>query len=100
MDPSDQSIAICTEKIIMNKASIRIPRKLQFPLLVATFPTLAMLLFWSQLTFAQEPNQQVFRSPEEASGALFAAVQKADNRALLEILWRGGEGPNLFRRSC
>src|SRR5579864_6259487 len=75
----------------MNKASIRIPRKLQFPLVVATLPTLAMLLFWSQQTFAQEPNQQVFRSPEEASSALFAAVQKADNRALLEILGAAGK---------
>ena len=51
---------------------------------------LVTLALSSQLFFAQEPNQQGFRSPEEASGALFAAVQQADNRALLEILGPGG----------
>ena len=51
---------------------------------------LVTLALSSQLFFAQEPNQQGFRSPEEASGALFAAAQQADNRALLEILGPGG----------
>ena len=52
---------------------------------------LVTLALSSQLSFAQEPIQQVFRSPEEASGALFAAVQEADNRALLEILGPAGK---------
>jgi Protein of unknown function (DUF2950) len=76
----------------MNEANIRVPRKLQlFRLPLATLSILAMLLFWSQVTFAQEPNQQVFRSPEEASGALFAATQQTDNPALLEILGPAGK---------
>jgi hypothetical protein len=57
-------------------------------LVAASF--LVTLVLSSQLFFTQEPNQRVFRSPEEASGALFAAVQEADNRALLEILGPGG----------
>ena len=57
-------------------------------LVTASF--LVTLVLSSQLFFAQEPNQQGFRSPEEASGALFAAAQQADNRALLEILGPGG----------
>jgi hypothetical protein len=55
---------------------------------------LATLVLSSQLFFAQEANQRVFRSPDEASGALFVAVQEADNRALLEIL--GPEGKDLI----
>jgi hypothetical protein len=60
-------------------------------LTLATASFLVTLLLSSQLSFAQEPIQQVFRSPEEASGALFAAVQEADNRALLEILGAAGK---------
>jgi len=59
-------------------------------LTLVTASFLVTLALSSQLFFAQEPNQQGFRSPEEASGALFAAVQQADNRALLEILGPGG----------
>lgn len=55
-------------------------------LMLVTAAFLLTLVLGSQLSFAQETNQRVFRSPEEASGALFTAVQQADNRALLEIL--------------
>ena len=57
-------------------------------LVVASF--LVRLVLSSQLSLAQEPNQQVFRSPEEASGALFAAVRQGDDRALLKILGAAG----------
>lgn len=59
-------------------------------LTLVTASFLGTLVLSSQLLFAQEPNQQGFRSPEEASAALFAAAQQADNRALLEILGPGG----------
>jgi len=55
-------------------------------LTLATVALLVTLVFSGQLTLAQEPNQQVFHTPEEANDALFAAAQQTDNRALLEIL--------------
>jgi Protein of unknown function (DUF2950) len=59
--------------------------------MLVTAAFLLTLVPRSQLSFAQETNQRVFRSPEEASGALFTAVQLADNRALLEILGAAGK---------
>lgn len=52
---------------------------------------LSTLILSSQLTLAQQPSQQVFHSPEEASAALFAAAQQIDNHALLEILGPTGK---------
>lgn len=52
---------------------------------------LPILTLSSQLTFARQVNQQVFHSPDEASAALFAAVQENDNRSLLEILGPAGK---------
>lgn len=76
----------------MNEATIRVIRRLQSPrLLLATLSILSTLTLSSQLTLAQEPNQKVFHSPEEASDALSAAAQQADNRALLEILGPAGK---------
>jgi hypothetical protein len=63
-------------------------------LILVTAAFLLTLVLSSQPSFSQETNQQVFRSPEEASGALFTAVQQADNRALLEIL--GATGKDLI----
>jgi len=60
-------------------------------LTLVTASFLVALVLSGQPSIAQEPNQQGFRSPEEASGALFAAVQQADNRALLEILGAAGK---------
>jgi DUF2950 family protein len=59
-------------------------------LILVTAAFLLTLVLSSQLS-AQETNQRVFRSREEASGALFTAVQQADNRALLEILGAAGK---------
>jgi hypothetical protein len=85
------SIAIYMERYIMNETT-KVIRKLQFPrLLLATVSVLSMLAFSSQATLAQQPNQQVFHSPEEASAALFAAAQQTDNRALLEVLGPAGK---------
>ena len=75
----------------MNEATVAVSRKLHFHHLLAGFSTLAALILSSQLMLGQEPNQRVFHSPEEASGALFAAAQQADNRALLEILGPAGK---------
>ena len=58
---------------------------------LAAVSLLVTLVFSSQLTLAQEPNQQVFHSPEEASAALFAAAQQTDNRALLGVLGAAGK---------
>jgi Protein of unknown function (DUF2950) len=60
-------------------------------LTLATVSLLATLVFSSRLTLAQDPNQQVFHSPEEASAALFTAAQQTDNRALLAILGPAGK---------
>jgi len=78
----------------MNKRKTRVEKDLRFRvswLTLATVSLLATLVFDSQLTLAQEPNQQVFHSPEEASAALFAAAQQTDSRALLEILGPAGK---------
>ena len=56
----------------------------------ATVSLLATCVFSSQLTIAQEPDQQVFHSPEEASAALFVAAQQTDDRALLDVLGPAG----------
>jgi hypothetical protein len=56
-----------------------------------TLALVATLVLCGQLGLAEESNQQVFRSPEEASAALFAAARQTDNRALLEILGPAGK---------
>jgi hypothetical protein len=79
------------ERYIMNETT-KVIRKLQFPrLLLATLSVLSMLALSSQVTLAQQPDQQVFHSPEDAGAALFAAAQQTDNRALLEILGPAGK---------
>jgi hypothetical protein len=81
-------------EIIMNKGKTRVEKDLRFrvsELPLAAVSILPTLLLWSQLTLAQELNQQVFHSPEQASAALFAAAQQTDNRALLEILGPAGK---------
>jgi len=42
-------------------------------------------------TFAQEPGQQTFASPEDAGGAFFAAMQAQDDQAPLRILGPAGK---------
>jgi hypothetical protein len=81
-------------EIIMCEAKTNFEKDLRFRfswLTLATVSLLVTLVFGSQLTLAQEANQQVFHSPEEASAALFAAAQQTDNRALLEILGPSGK---------
>jgi hypothetical protein len=78
----------------MCEAKKRFEKDLRFRfswLTLATVSLLVTLVFSSQLTLAQEPNQQVFHSPEEASAALFAAAQQTDNRALLGVLGPAGK---------
>jgi hypothetical protein len=58
---------------------------------LAAASILSTFILSSQLTLAQQPNQQVFHSPEEASTALFAAAQQNDNRALLAVLGPAGK---------
>jgi hypothetical protein len=77
------------ERYIMNETT-KVRRKLQFPRLLATLSILSMLALSSQ-AFAQQPDQQVFHSPEDAGAALFAAAQQTDNGALLEILGPAGK---------
>jgi hypothetical protein len=78
----------------MNKGKTRAENDLRFRvsgLWLAAVSILATLILWSQLALAQQLNQQSFHSPEEASAALFAAAQRTDNRALLEILGPAGK---------
>lgn len=70
----------------MKEGTITVLRKRKLHRLLAGVSFVAALTFSSQLMLAQESNQKVFPSPEEASAALFGAAQQADNRALLEIL--------------
>jgi hypothetical protein len=78
----------------MFEAKKRLEQNLRFRiswLALATVSLFVTLACSSLLTFAQEPNQQVFHSPEEASAALFAAVQQTGNRALLGVLGPAGK---------
>ena len=54
-----------------------------------TFPLLVM--GYSQLSLAQKSGPKTFSSPGEASGALFQAVQNADEEAVESILGAGKE---------
>jgi hypothetical protein len=40
---------------------------------------------------AQQPGQKTFSSPEDASNALFTAIQSNDEKVMLEILGRDGK---------
>lgn len=78
----------------MSEAKKTFEKDLRFQisgLLLAAASILSTLILSSQLTLAQQPKQQVFNSPEEASAALFAAAQHTDNRFLLEILSPAGK---------
>lgn len=78
----------------MSEAKKTFEKDLRFQvsgLLLAAASILSTLILSSQLTLAQQPKQQVFNSPEEASAALFAAAQHSDNRFLLEILSPAGK---------
>jgi hypothetical protein len=46
---------------------------------------------WSIRSAAQQPGQKMFSSPEDASNALFTAIQSNDEKAMLEILGRDGK---------
>jgi hypothetical protein len=51
------------------------------------------MLLWTvvQPCLAQSPQQPTFQSPEEASRALFSAVQRHDEQSLTKILGAGTE---------
>ena len=53
--------------------------------------TSALVLAGSSAALAQGPGQKTYASPEEASQALFAAAQKNDQAALLEVLGKDGK---------
>ena len=62
------------------------------PTASAALATFALLLAgFVQLCLARSWNQATFPSPEDASRALFAAVQKHDEQAVTEILGAGTE---------
>jgi hypothetical protein len=82
------------ETTIMSEAKKTLEKDLRFQisgLLLAATSILSTLILSSHLMLAQQPKQQVFNSPEEASAALFAAAQHTDNRFLLEILSPAGK---------
>ena len=58
---------------------------------LAAGPVLMTLILSSQLTLAQQPNQRLFHSPEEAGAALFEAALQNENSGLLEILGPAGK---------
>ena len=52
---------------------------------------LAATVAFSTAALAQAPGQKTYASPEEASNALFAAAQKNDQTAMLEVLGKDGK---------
>jgi Protein of unknown function (DUF2950) len=50
-----------------------------------------MIMSIASMSFAQKSTQEIFASAEEASHALFLAVQNDDQRALMQILGGGKE---------
>ena len=60
---------------------------------LATFACALLLVGSGQLCLARSSSQTTFASPEDASRALFSAVQKDDERTLTQIL---GAGPELL----
>ena len=52
---------------------------------------LAVTVAFSTAALAQSPGQKTYASPEEASNALFAAAQKNDQTAMLEVLGKDGK---------
>lgn len=48
--------------------------------------TVAMLALWVQLSFAQQVAQRTFSSPQQASQALYRAVENQDEQGILQIL--------------
>src|SRR6202789_2611525 len=52
---------------------------------------LAVTVAFSTAALAQGPGQKTYASPEEASNALFAAAQKNDQTAMLEVLGKDGK---------
>jgi hypothetical protein len=77
---------------IVVKRNTRSERDLRFSWvrLATAVSLLPALLLGSRPMLAQQPSQQVFHSPEEASRALFTAAQQTDNRVLLGILGPAG----------
>jgi len=61
----------------------------------ARFAAFAIFALWvggfPKLAVAQQPGQKTFASPEEASRALFVAVQDDDQQALMEIFGPAGK---------
>jgi len=53
--------------------------------------TIFLTLCWPTHSVAQQRGQRTFSSPEDASNALVAAVQSADDKAMLEILGADGK---------
>jgi hypothetical protein len=52
---------------------------------------LVLTAAFSSVALAQGPGQKTYASPEEASQALFAAAQKNDQAAILEVLGKDGK---------
>jgi hypothetical protein len=72
------SIAVHFEKKIV----VRFGASILFALLLGS---------WFAPTFAQQPGQRTFPSPEDAGSAFFAAMQKQDDQLPLSILGHAGE---------
>jgi hypothetical protein len=59
--------------------------------LIGIIVAVISLILFSGISGAQQKGQKTFSTPEEASHALFVAVQKNDQQALLEILGSAGK---------
>jgi Protein of unknown function (DUF2950) len=80
------------EKQVMRGKDSLEKGSLRGPAISAAVATFALLLVGAvQLCLARPPSQMTFASPEEASHALFSAVQSHDEQALTQILGAGTE---------
>ena len=70
-----------------SKAAIQPVRRLPARAALATL--ILLVAGQAQLCFSRPLDRSTFRSPEEASSALFAAVEKHDERAIAHILGAG-----------
>src|SRR5712692_7601875 len=76
--PRRNSIVVHSEK----KSVVRFAASILFTLLLGSGPA---------PTFAQQPGQRTFASPEDAGGAFFDAMQKQGDQLPLSILGPAGE---------
>jgi DUF2950 family protein len=79
------------EKCYMRRAKWKLEKLNGFKFSALTAAAFLIAASFPALSLAQQKGQKTFSSPEDASAALFAAVQSNDEKALLEIFGPDGK---------